>query len=159
MMVYLHGSRVRKRIEVQCDLIKIFENKSIIWLVLIYIDSSSGPFSGLSRGSVNQSYLINSFFNFFFKKIILNFRDFHDFQHTFINNKNLNNFLTNNSISNCFSASFTSSSLKVECRCYAWAKKEQLSLRIDLAAQGIPYRCSKVECEDHSAIQAPLPWE
>ena len=31
---------------------------------------------------------------------------FHDFQHTFINNTNINNFLTNNSINNCFSASF-----------------------------------------------------
>ena len=49
---------------------------------------------------------------------------FHDVQHTFINNTNLNNFLTNNNINNCFSASFILSSLKVERRCYAWAKKE-----------------------------------
>ena len=26
---------------------------------------------------------------------------------------------------------------------------------LELTAQGIAYRCSKVECEDHSAIQAP----
>ena len=50
------------------------------------------------------------------KKAILHFRDF---QHTFINNTNFNNFLTNNRINNCFSASFTLSSLKVEHRCYA----------------------------------------
>ena len=49
---------------------------------------------------------------------------FHYFQHTFINNTNINNFLTNNSINNWFSASFTPSSLKVELRCYAWAEKE-----------------------------------
>ena len=47
----------------------------------------------------------------FFNKFILHFRDF---QHTFINNTNFNNFLTNNSINNCFSASFNPSSLKVE---------------------------------------------
>ena len=52
---------------------------------------------------------------------ILHFRDF---QHTFINNTNINNFLTNNSINICFSASFILSSLKVEHRCYAWAEKE-----------------------------------
>ena len=88
----------------------------------------------------------------FFNNFILHFRDF---QHTFINNTNFNNFLTNNSINICFSASFTPSSLKVEHRCYAWAEKELLSPRNDLMAQGVAYRCSKVECEDHLAIPAP----
>ena len=58
---------------------------------------------------------------FFLNNFILHFRDF---QHTFINNTNFNNFLTNKSINNCFSASFTPSSLKVERRCYALAEKE-----------------------------------
>ena len=89
---------------------------------------------------------------YFFNNFILHFCDF---QHTFINNTNFNNFLTNNSINNCFSASFTLSSLKVERRCYAWAKKEKSSPRINLMAQGVAYRCSKVECEDHVTIQAP----
>ena len=31
-----------------------------------------------------------------------------------------------------------------------------MSPRLELMAQGVAYRCSKVECEDHSAIQAPL---
>ena len=52
--------------------------------------------------------------------------------------------LTNNSINNCFSASFTGTSLKVEHRCYAWAQKEWSSPRINLTAQGVVYQCSKV---------------
>ena len=35
-------------------------------------------------------------------------------------------------------------------------KKSLPSPGLELTAQGIAYRCSKVECEDHSAIQAPL---
>ena len=35
-------------------------------------------------------------------------------------------------------------------------KKSLSSPRLELPAQGIAYQCSKVECEDHSAIQAPL---
>ena len=34
-------------------------------------------------------------------------------------------------------------------------KKSLTSPRLKLMAQGIAYQCSKVECEDHSAIQAP----
>ena len=34
-------------------------------------------------------------------------------------------------------------------------KKSLSSPRLKLPAQGIAYQCSKVECEDHSAIQAP----
>ena len=37
-------------------------------------------------------------------------------------------------------------------------KKSLTSPRLKLTAQGVAYRCSKVECEDHSAIQAPLPF-
>ena len=33
-------------------------------------------------------------------------------------------------------------------------KKSLPSPRLELTAQGVAYRCSKVECEDHSAIQA-----
>ena len=33
-------------------------------------------------------------------------------------------------------------------------KKSLTSLRLELTAQGVVYRCSKVKCEDHSAIQA-----
>ena len=35
-------------------------------------------------------------------------------------------------------------------------KKSLTSLRLELTAQGVAYQCSKVECEDHLAIQAPL---
>ena len=35
-------------------------------------------------------------------------------------------------------------------------KKSLTSPRLELAAQGIGNRSSIVECEDHSAIQAPL---
>ena len=34
-------------------------------------------------------------------------------------------------------------------------KKSLTSPRLELAGQGVAFRCSKVECEDHSAIQAP----
>ena len=34
-------------------------------------------------------------------------------------------------------------------------KKSLPSPRLELTAQGVAYQCSKVECEDHSAIQAP----
>ena len=34
-------------------------------------------------------------------------------------------------------------------------KKSLLTPGLELTAQGVAYRCSKVECEDHSAIQAP----
>ena len=64
------------------------------------------------------------FEHFFLNNFILHFRDF---QHTFMNNTNFNNFLTNNSINNCFTASFNPSSLKVEHRCYAWAGLPTLS--------------------------------
>ena len=99
-----------------------------------------------------QSYLFSWTQSSFFNNFILHFRDF---QHTFMNNTNFNNFLTNNSINNSFSASFTLSSLKVERTCYAWAKKELLSPKIDPMAQGVAYQCSKVKCKDHLAIQAP----
>ena len=34
--------------------------------------------------------------------------------------------------------------------------KKSLTLpRLELMAQGTAYQCSKVKCEDHSAIQAP----
>ena len=35
-------------------------------------------------------------------------------------------------------------------------KKSLSSPRLKLIAQGVAYQCSKVECEDHSAIQAPI---
>ena len=35
-------------------------------------------------------------------------------------------------------------------------KKSLTSPRLELTAQGVAYRCSKVECEGHSAIQVPL---
>ena len=35
-------------------------------------------------------------------------------------------------------------------------KKSLMSPRLELMAQGVAYKCSKVECEDNSAIQAPL---
>ena len=38
---------------------------------------------------------------------------------------------------------------------YMGPKKSLTSLGLELTAQGVAYRCSKVECEDHSAIQAP----
>ena len=38
-------------------------------------------------------------------------------------------------------------------------KKSLPSPRLELAAQGVAYRCLKVECEDHSAIQAPYTFE
>ena len=34
-------------------------------------------------------------------------------------------------------------------------KKSLSSPRLKLIAQGVAYQCSKVECEDHSAIQLP----
>ena len=34
-------------------------------------------------------------------------------------------------------------------------KKSLMLPRLKLMAQGAAYRCPKVECEDHSAIQAP----
>ena len=34
-------------------------------------------------------------------------------------------------------------------------KKSLMSPRLKITSQGLAYRCSKVECEDHSAIQAP----
>ena len=34
-------------------------------------------------------------------------------------------------------------------------KKSLPSPRLELTAQGVAYQCSKVESEDHSAIQAP----
>ena len=34
-------------------------------------------------------------------------------------------------------------------------KKSLMSLRLEIMAKGVAYRCSKVECEDHLAIQAP----
>ena len=40
--------------------------------------------------------------------------------------------------------------------CFLGLKKSLTSPRLKLTAQGVAYRCSKVECEDHSAIQAPL---
>ena len=87
----------------------------------------------------------------FLNNFILHFRDF---QHTFINNTNFNNFLTNNSINNCFSASFNMSSLKVEHRYYAWAEKEWLSPRINIMAQCMAQHTSvkttKVDKERYS---------
>ena len=38
---------------------------------------------------------------------------------------------------------------------YMGPKKSLTSLGLELTAQGVAYRCSKVECEDHSAIQVP----
>ena len=35
-------------------------------------------------------------------------------------------------------------------------KKSLMSLRLELTAQGAAYRCSKVECEDHSAIRPAI---
>ena len=79
-------------------------------------------------------YAFQSFYEWYiytFKKnnFILHFCDF---QHNFINNTNFNNFLTNNSGSNCFSASFTPSSLKVEHRCYASAYNSRGVLTVKL---------------------------
>ena len=39
--------------------------------------------------------------------------------------------------------------------CLGLKKKSLPSPRLELTAQGVAYRCSKVECEDHSVIQAP----
>ena len=39
--------------------------------------------------------------------------------------------------------------------CFLGPKKSLTSPRLELTAQGVAYRCSKVECEGHSSIQAP----
>ena len=36
------------------------------------------------------------------------------------------------------------------------SEKSLMSPRLKIKAQGAAYRCSKVKCEDHSAIQAPI---
>ena len=39
---------------------------------------------------------------------------------------------------------------------YLGPKKSLMTPWLELTAQGIAYQCSKVNCEDHSAIQEPL---